>query len=626
MPTALAAKPAPKVATREQRLRFTRLTPFLEASVDQATRTAKVIIITEGLGNLRDRNYYTAQAIETAAKVFDGKQFYIDHPSEDEEQTRPERSVRDLGGWFSHPLMGSTKDPDTGEVLASLFATLHFDESDAGNLAMAKVRAAIEYTKQFPQSKDVYAGISINGGGVSHPGTLKGMQVNMVTEIQEAFSADIVTKPARGGRFLALQEARKLRAWKRRRAQESTTTTPRTGAEGGPAMAVAQATLVTTGKEAKRSRRTRAVDLLLEVKALRRQVKERQAAKKFGPKFKEMATEKLKAAGMKLAKMRTAEQDASGDLRDLLLDMQQDLAQLGKMLGAGDSDAGAGGDLAAEDEQGALPAGDMGGGTLTGEDEDDTEAEGEEESEDEEEAVHKAAESEGEEEAEGKATEGEGEEEAEGKATEGEGEEEALFGDEPEDDDDDGMAGDDEAEVGDDAGAPGGRAMEFKCAKCGEVNQVAPPKGYQLARAAEARRGDNGLTQIIARQKRALEAKEGRFVQTNRKVASVMKENQKLRAELVAHRRVREATKLLKEANIPADILPVKDLVMLYEPQQWPAAIAQASRMLTRESKMLGRNPGRVREGFQEKDGKDEKEQPDLFGRFSESYKRLAGG
>ena len=50
--------------------------------------------------------------------------------------------------------------------------------------------------QQFPNSKDVYAGISINGGGVSHPGTIKGMRVNMVTEIQEAFSADIVTKPA----------------------------------------------------------------------------------------------------------------------------------------------------------------------------------------------------------------------------------------------------------------------------------------------------------------------------------------------------------------------------------------------------------------------------------------------
>lgn len=177
--------------------------PFCEA-VDVPNRSAKVIIITEGLGNLRDKNFYTEQAVQSAVKVFSGKRFFIDHPSKSDEEDRPERSVRDLAGYFYETQLGQIADPDTGEKLAACYSKLRFAESAPGNLAMQQVLAALEYQKRFPQSKDVYCGISINGGGISHPGEVKGVEVNMVTEIQEAFSADIVTMPARGGKFLAM--------------------------------------------------------------------------------------------------------------------------------------------------------------------------------------------------------------------------------------------------------------------------------------------------------------------------------------------------------------------------------------------------------------------------------------
>jgi hypothetical protein len=180
---------------------------FTEA-VDLPSRSAKVLIITEGLGNLKDKNFYTSDAVRSAVKVFNGKRFFIDHPSRSEEEDRPERSVRDLAGYFYECQLGQVKDPDTGESLAACYAKLKFAESEPGNLAMRQVLAALEYQTRFPQSKDVYCGISINGGGISHPGSVKGVEVNMVTEIQEAFSADIVTMPARGGKFLAMiQEA-----------------------------------------------------------------------------------------------------------------------------------------------------------------------------------------------------------------------------------------------------------------------------------------------------------------------------------------------------------------------------------------------------------------------------------
>lgn len=181
----------------------------VQAEVNDAARTASVILITEGLGNLRDKNYYTSDACATAAKVFEGKQFYIDHPSSIDEESRPERSVRDLAGWFSNCKLGSVKDPDTGEQLAATFATLNFAESEPGNLALGQVKAALRYQKMYPGKKDVYCGISINAGGLSEPGEIDGIEVNVVHEIEDAFSADIVTKPARGGKFLALSESEK---------------------------------------------------------------------------------------------------------------------------------------------------------------------------------------------------------------------------------------------------------------------------------------------------------------------------------------------------------------------------------------------------------------------------------
>jgi len=206
-------------------MKFNVLTRIQEVgALDPVGRSARVVIISEGLGNLRDRNFYSAEAVASAVAIFNGKQFYIDHPSQSDEQDRPERSVRDLAGYFYDCSLGEVEDPESGERLKACFGTLKFDESASGQLAFDKVKTAIEYQKRFPNSKDVYAGISLNAGGASHPGTIDGQRVNVVTEIAEAFSADIVTKPARGGKFLALtQESFKAAA--RYRAKE---------ARGGP--------------------------------------------------------------------------------------------------------------------------------------------------------------------------------------------------------------------------------------------------------------------------------------------------------------------------------------------------------------------------------------------------------
>lgn len=621
-------------AKTDREIRFVTLTPFREANgvtIDPIGRTARCIIITEGLGNLRDRNYYTADAIESAAEVFEGKQFYINHPSESEEDDRPERDVRDLAGWFSGCQVGYIIDPQTKERLRACFANLHFDEAEGGETAMAKVKAALAYQKQFPLSKDVYAGISINGGGISHPGSIKGVQVNMVTEIQEAFSADIVTKPARGGRFLALvKEAAKAAAWSGSRTQKSRESLPRMGAEGGRHMATAvkdkkdkgkpaKEALTAEQKEAKlkeqRKLRFHATNLMLEVKSIKRQAKEAEAQDNLDA-YKEVASEKLKTAGAKFQKMKANADAAGGELADLLLDIQQDIGELSKMIGMGG--AADGEEVPAED----VPAEDgVDAAEMTGEDEQEKEGEGEDEQEKESEGGEQESEDEKEQEttAEGEGGEQESEDEEEKEATEGEDEqegEEGFGGDDDEDDEDAEYGMGDEEEESD-------QAMRFKCGKCGETNNVATPKGFRLV-AAESKMGESerGMQGFVAKLQRQLEAKEGRFVKTNHKLAKVLKENFKLRARVTAYDRMEEAGKLLKEANIPADILPVKDLVTLYEPEQWGAAIRNAKRMLEREQKLLGKAP-RLKEG-QGGDGdhKDDEKDDSLLTSFTESYNK----
>ena len=169
--------------------------------------SVRCIIISEGLGNLRDANFYLPSAIKSAAKVLLGKQAYLNHPSASEEEDRPERSVRDLCGYWVNTRVGTVTDPNTGEEVSACFGTLKFDLSESGERARALVETALSYAKAFPEDKECYCGISINAGGVSEPGVIDGQRVNLVSKIQEAFSADIVTKPARGGRFLALVES-----------------------------------------------------------------------------------------------------------------------------------------------------------------------------------------------------------------------------------------------------------------------------------------------------------------------------------------------------------------------------------------------------------------------------------
>ena len=172
---------------------------FIESSFDPVKRTVDVIIIEEGMGNKRDRHFYLPKTLQETVKnhVFNGAQAYADHPSKFDDSNRPERSVRDLIGYYFDDRIVTT---DAGVAIA---AKLKIQEGV--DWALGLVKEAIDYNKKFPDK--VYVGISINADGDTSPNERDGQQVNDVTSITEAFSADMVTKPARGGKFLQLVES-----------------------------------------------------------------------------------------------------------------------------------------------------------------------------------------------------------------------------------------------------------------------------------------------------------------------------------------------------------------------------------------------------------------------------------
>ena len=163
-----------------------------EASVDESKREIKVVIISEGKGNKRDKHYYTREAIKSAPRAFEGAQCYADHPSKTEEMDRPKRSVKEIIGYFT----GCEIQEMNG--LMSLVATLKIVDGDSYQWAWDLAKESVNYAQKYPTEDLV--GISINADGKTRKAQINGEDWNFVDAITDVFSADVVTKPARGGK------------------------------------------------------------------------------------------------------------------------------------------------------------------------------------------------------------------------------------------------------------------------------------------------------------------------------------------------------------------------------------------------------------------------------------------
>lgn len=182
----------------------------------------KTILIQEGIGNMRDAFYYTKEALKSAMSVFEGKKIFADHPTDIEETTRPERSVRDVLGHFENVQYVEN------EGRGALEAEVVIPPDPPFQWARSLMGHAVEYSKKYPD-KD-FIGLSINATGDANEEPIdkviaqapqgcvqklneakaKGISsVKLVYIIADAVSTDLVTEAGAGGRILDMLENNK---------------------------------------------------------------------------------------------------------------------------------------------------------------------------------------------------------------------------------------------------------------------------------------------------------------------------------------------------------------------------------------------------------------------------------
>jgi len=210
--------------TEQGRNGFSFRTRLVEASYkDDGIGATKfrVILLKEGMGNSRDAYYYSREALVSAVPVFEGKKIYSDHPSLSEEEVRPERSVRDILGYFEG--VGVEEQPDG---CMALVGDVNIMPDKPYEWARALLRNAVDYAKKFPDKE--FVGLSINANGDAKEADINEVlrsapdgakeklskaleagtsSVKVVSKIDEAVSCDLVTEAGAGGKIISLLEA-----------------------------------------------------------------------------------------------------------------------------------------------------------------------------------------------------------------------------------------------------------------------------------------------------------------------------------------------------------------------------------------------------------------------------------
>ncbi len=151
--------------------------PLTEAKFDKGQ--AQVIIIKPGFNATEDR-YYPVEVLKRDYGIFEGQKMYADHPTEDEDKARPERSIRD---WVA--TLVEVKCDDDGVItgVAEIVEPWLMQK-------LASLR-----------DKDMLSemGISINAVGSASKGTIDGKETLVIEKLVAARSVDFVTEPGAGG-------------------------------------------------------------------------------------------------------------------------------------------------------------------------------------------------------------------------------------------------------------------------------------------------------------------------------------------------------------------------------------------------------------------------------------------
>lgn len=161
---------------------FGELCSLKESVVDEVAKTIDVTLIEPGWS--KNGRYYSKEALGKAVPIFDGAKCYVDHPKLSEEKDRPERSVRDLAGYYTN-----VRQSDTGALKGMLNISTKLGEE----MYPAIVTAATK--------KPDFIGLSINALGKTKMGEAEGRKGVIVEEFAQALGTDIVTTASAGGKF-----------------------------------------------------------------------------------------------------------------------------------------------------------------------------------------------------------------------------------------------------------------------------------------------------------------------------------------------------------------------------------------------------------------------------------------
>lgn len=153
-----------------------------EAKVDEAQHLVEVTLIKPGWS--ANNRFYSPDVLKEAADLFTNCKAYADHPRRSDDADRPERSVRDIVGYYAKTWVG-----DGGAVVGQLKVL-----GEASQWLWPLITETVSTGVNLVST-------SINALGQVREGEVEGRRGNVVQKIVKANSADVVTEAAAGGKF-----------------------------------------------------------------------------------------------------------------------------------------------------------------------------------------------------------------------------------------------------------------------------------------------------------------------------------------------------------------------------------------------------------------------------------------
>ena len=131
--------------------------------------------------NASKERYYTPEAIKDAVKVFENVKMYADHPTDEDDKNRPERSIKD----WAATLKNCRVSPQ-GNAIGEAYI----------NAGWLKEKAQMLHGQGLLEQ----LAVSILGVGKGVKGEIDGVKTNIIEGIVKGRSVDFVTEPGAGGR------------------------------------------------------------------------------------------------------------------------------------------------------------------------------------------------------------------------------------------------------------------------------------------------------------------------------------------------------------------------------------------------------------------------------------------